>query len=112
MGFGIEVTEFDIDDRAFPADVPTRDRMVADLARRYLDVVLAEPATLDVVSWDIYDPDTWLNDHPYRKRPDGLPQRALALDARFQRKPVWHAMLKAFHDTPDHGPARDRLRRA
>lgn len=112
MGLGIEITEFDIDDRAFPADVPTRDRMVADFARRYLDVVLAEPATLDVVSWDIYDPDTWLNDHPYRKRPDGLPQRALPLDARFQRKPVWHAMLKAFHDAPDHRDARDKLRRA
>lgn len=112
MGLGIEVTEFDIDDRAFPADVPTRDRMVADFARRYLDVVLAEPATLDIVSWDIYDPDTWLNDHPQRKRPDGLPQRALPLDAGFQRKPLWHAMLKAFRDAPDHRPARDRLRRA
>ena len=112
MGLGIEITEFDIDDRAFPADVPTRDRMVADFARRYLDVVLAEPATLDVVSWDIYDPDTWLNDHPYRKRPDGLLQRALPLDARFQRKPVWHAMRAAFREAPDHGAARDRLRRA
>ena len=58
MGFGIEVTEFDIDDRAFPADVPTRDRMVADFARRYLDVVLAEPAALDIVSWGHLRPPT------------------------------------------------------
>jgi endo-1,4-beta-xylanase len=112
MGLGIAVTELDIDDRAFPSDVATRDRRVADLARRYLDVVLDEAALLDVVTWDIYDPDTWLNDHPYRKRPDGLPQRALPLDAQFRRKPLWHAIKAAFQGAPDHAAARDRLRRA
>ncbi|WP_457106515.1 endo-1,4-beta-xylanase [Methylobacterium sp. P5_C11] len=112
MGLGIAITELDIDDRAFPSDVATRDRMVADYARRYLDVVLDEPACLDVLTWDIYDPDTWLNDHPYRKRPDGLPQRALPLDAQFRRKPLWHAMQAAFRAAPDHSAARDRLRRA
>lgn len=112
MGLGIEITELDIDDRAFPSDVATRDRMVADYARRYLDVVLDEPACLDVLTWDIYDPDTWLNDHPYRKRPDGLPQRALPLDAQFRRKPLWHAMKAAFEAAPDHRAAREKLRRA
>jgi endo-1,4-beta-xylanase len=111
MGLGIAVTELDIDDRAFPSDVPTRDRMVADFARRYLDVVLAEPALLDVLTWDIYDPDTWLNDHPYRKRPDGLPQRALPLDAQFRRKPLWHAMQACFRAAPDHTAVREKLRR-
>ncbi|MCJ2121173.1 endo-1,4-beta-xylanase [Methylobacterium sp. J-077] len=111
MGLGIAVTELDIDDRAFPSDVATRDRMVADFARRYLDVVLAEPALLDVLTWDIYDPDTWLNDHPYRKRPDGLPQRALPLDAQFRRKPLWHAMQDCFRAAPDHTAAREKLRR-
>lgn len=112
MGLGIEITELDIDDRVFPSDVPTRDRMVSDFARRYLDVVLDEPALLDVLTWDIYDPDTWLNDHPYRKRPDGLPQRALPLDSQFRRKPLWHAMKAAFAAAPDHTAARDKLRRA
>lgn len=111
MGLGIAVTELDIDDRAFPSDVATRDRRVADFARRYLDVVLAEPALLDVLTWDIYDPDTWLNDHPNRKRPDGLPQRALPLDAQFRRKPLWHAMLASFQAAPDHTAAREKLRR-
>ncbi|WP_043357826.1 endo-1,4-beta-xylanase, partial [Methylobacterium sp. B1] len=112
MGLGIAITELDIDDRAFPSDVATRDRKVADYARRYLDVVLDEPACLDVLTWDIYDPDTWLNDHPYRKRPDGLPQRALPLDAQFRRKPLWHAMKAAFEAAPDHKAARETLRRA
>ncbi|MFD0937992.1 endo-1,4-beta-xylanase, partial [Methylobacterium trifolii] len=111
LGIGIELTEFDIDDRAFPGDVAARDRAVADFARRYLDVVLDEPALLNVLTWDIYDPDTWLNDHPFRKRPDGLPQRPLPLDAQYRRKPLWHAMRKAFADAPDHSAARARLRR-
>ncbi|WP_375464483.1 endo-1,4-beta-xylanase, partial [uncultured Methylobacterium sp.] len=110
LGLGIEITEFDVDDRAFPADIATRDRRVADFARAYLDVVVAEPAVLNIVSWDLYDPDTWLNDHPFRKRPDGLPQRALPLDAQFRRKPLWHAMRRVFAEAPDHAAARARLR--
>ena len=85
--------------------------MVADYARRYLDVVVAEPAVLNVLTWDIYDPDTWLNDHPISKRPDGLPQRSLPLDAQFKRKPLWHALQAAFAQAPDHAAARARLRR-
>ncbi|HEV7440918.1 MAG TPA: endo-1,4-beta-xylanase [Methylobacterium sp.] len=111
LGLGIEITELDFDDRAFPSDIAARDRGVTDMARRYLDVVCAEKAVLNVMTWDIYDPDTWLNDHPNRKRPDGLPQRALPLDADFARKPLWHTFHKAFRDAPDHKAHRDRLRR-
>ncbi|WP_236960824.1 endo-1,4-beta-xylanase [Methylobacterium durans] len=111
MGLGIEITELDFDDRAFPADIATRDRMVADYARRYLDVVLDEPAVLNILTWDFYDPATWLNRHPDRRRPDGLPQRALPFDAAYRRKPLWHAMHRAFAAAPDHGAARERLRR-
>ena len=112
MGLAIEVTELDIDDRALPADITARDEGVADFGRRFLDIVLDEPAVLDVVTWDLYDPDTWLNDSPARRRPDGLPQRALPYDAQYRRKPLWHAMLKAFRDAPDHSAVRARLRKA
>ncbi|GEP00315.1 endo-1,4-beta-xylanase [Methylobacterium haplocladii] len=110
MGLAIEITEFDVDDRAFPADIAARDRGVADLARRFLDTALDEAAVLNVVSWDLYDPDTWLNASPARKRPDGLPQRALPFDAGYRRKPLWRAMHEAFRDAPDHRAARARLR--
>ena len=111
MGLAIEITELDIDDRAFPADIAARDRGVADLGRRFLDVVLDEPAVLNVLNWDVYDPDTWLNASEDRRRPDGLPQRALPYDADYARKPLWQAMHRAFVDAPDHGAARARLRR-
>jgi endo-1,4-beta-xylanase len=110
MGLSIEITEFDVDDRAYPADVAVRDRKVADFARRFLDVVLDEPAVLNVTTWDITNPNTWLNANPQRRRKDGLPQRALPLDEAYRRTPLWRAMHKAFTDAPDHRAARVRLR--
>ncbi|KQP25210.1 1,4-beta-xylanase [Methylobacterium sp. Leaf102] len=111
LGLAIEVTEFDVNDRDFPADLPARDRAVSDLARRFLDVVLDEPATLNVLTWDITNANTWLNTNPQRRRADGLTQRALPLDEAFARTPLWWAMHRAFSDAPDHKAARDKLRR-
>lgn len=111
MGLAIEITELDIDDRAFPAEVKARDRGVADLARRFLDTVLDEAAVLNVLTWGLCDLDTWLNASPARRRPDGQSQRALPFDAEYRRKPLWQAMHKAFGDAPNHRTARERLRR-
>lgn len=111
LGLAIEVTELDVNDRDFPADLPVRDRAVSDLARRFLDVVLDEPATLNVLTWDITNANTWLNTNPQRRRADGLIQRALPLDERLARTPLWAAMHKAFSDAPDHKAARDKIRR-
>lgn len=109
MGLALEVTEFDVDDRGFPADIARRDRGVSDLARAFLDVVLDEPAVLNVLTWDITNAGTWLNESA-RRRPDGLPQRALPLDEGYGRTPLWSAMRAAFTAAPDHGAARARLR--
>ena len=111
LGLAIEVTELDVNDRDFPADLATRDRAVSDLARRFLDVLLDEPATLNVLTWDITNANTWLNTNPQRRRADGLTQRALPLDEALARTPLWHAMHRAFSDAPNHKAARDRLRR-
>ncbi|MCJ2034690.1 endo-1,4-beta-xylanase [Methylobacterium sp. J-068] len=112
LGLAIEVTEFDINDRDYPADLKVRDRAVSDLARRFLDVVLDEPAVLNVLTWDITNRNTWLNTNPERRRADGLTQRALPLDEALARTPLWAAMRRAFDDAPDHRSARARLRNA
>lgn len=110
LGLGIEITELDIDDKAFPADPAARDRAVAEFARRFLDVVLDEPATLSVVTWGLFDGDTWLNDHPDHRRRDGRPQRPLPLDTMMRPKPFRDALIAAFRQSPDHAAARARLR--
>lgn len=111
MGLAIEITEFDINDRDYPADLKARDRAVSDLARRFLDVVLDEPAVLNVLTWDITNRNTWLNTNPQRRRDDGGIQRALPLDENLARTPLWAAMHKAFSDAPDHRKAREALRK-
>jgi endo-1,4-beta-xylanase len=45
MGLKIFITELDVDDRLVPAGRPKRDQEVADVYRRYLDVVLDEPTS-------------------------------------------------------------------
>ncbi|MCJ2011971.1 endo-1,4-beta-xylanase [Methylobacterium sp. J-076] len=110
LGLGIEITELDIDDKAFPADIAARDRAVADVVRRILDVALDEPALLNVVTWGLFDGDTWLNDHPDHRRRDGLRQRPLPLDEGMRPKPFRDALIAAFRAAPDHSAARARLR--
>lgn len=110
LGLAIEITEMDVNDKAYPADLALRDAAVSDLARRFLDVVLDEPAVLNVLTWDITNQNTWLNTNPERKRPDGLVQRALPLDEACARTPLWQAMHKAFADAPDHRAIRTTLR--
>lgn len=110
LGVGIAITELDIDDKAFPADPVVRDRGVADFARRFLDVALDEPALLDVVTWGLFDGDTWLNDHPDHRRPDGRRQRPLPLDEAMRPKPFREALIAAFRHAPDHSTVRARLR--
>ncbi|MGL5447837.1 MAG: endo-1,4-beta-xylanase, partial [Rhabdaerophilum sp.] len=100
LGLRIEITEFDVNDRALPADTAIRDKAVADLTRRYLDVALDEPKVVSVLTWGISDRHSWLSDMPDRRRADGLRQRGLPFDEVFQRKPMWHAIAKAFDAAP------------
>jgi endo-1,4-beta-xylanase len=109
MGLSIEITEFDVDDRAFPADIVQRDRGVADLTRRYLDTVLDEPAVLNILTWDFIDRNTWYNTSARRRR-DGLAQRSLPIGADYTRKPMYDAIRQSFSSAPDHSAARQALR--
>ena len=98
LGLRIAVTELDVRDNRLPATPAVRDADVAAHARAYLDAVLPCPAVLGVLTWGLSDRRTWLNDEI--PRADGLPQRALPLDARLRRKPLWHAIAAAFEAAP------------
>jgi endo-1,4-beta-xylanase len=93
LGLKVLVTELDVRDDRLPADVAARDQAVADTYRRYLDVVLAEPAVIAVLTWGLSDRYTWLStDAP---RADGLSVRPLPLDRDMARKRAWDALAAA-----------------
>lgn len=103
LGLAIEVTELDVDDHTWPADIGERDRRGAELIERFLDVCLAERATTTVVTWGLGDALSYQNRPGWRKvRSDGstAPARPLPFDAEWRRKPMWHAMARAFQNAP------------
>lgn len=90
----IMITELDVIDQLLPADIEVRDRLVSDMYRRYLDVVMDEPAVISVVNWGLSDRYTWISRH--KPRQDGLPARPLPIDAHLNRKAAWNVMAQAF----------------
>lgn len=98
MGLDIVISEFDVHDKNLPPDIPSRDQQVADLARRYLDLMLSYPQTKDVLAWGMADPYSWLQTHWVR--PDGVAKRPNPYDAAFQPKPLRQAIAAAFEAAP------------
>ena len=94
MGYKLLVTEFDVNDRMAPAAIGPRDRMVADYARAYLDIMLSYPQLGDVLCWGMVDRYSWLNGFDPRK--DGTLKRGTPYDADFRRKPLRQAIASAF----------------
>jgi endo-1,4-beta-xylanase len=94
MGYGLLITEFDINDKSAPRDIAERDRTVADLGRRYFDIMLSYKATRYVMAWGLVDKYSWLQE--FIPRADGLPQRCAPYDDNLQPKPLREAMAAAF----------------
>jgi len=94
MGYKLLITEFDVNDRKAPSDVAKRDRMVADYAKAYLDIMLSYPQLKDVLAWGIVDRYSWLEG--FDPRPDKLKKRGTPYDANFKAKPLREAIASAF----------------
>lgn len=98
LGLKILITECDVTDRELPGDVAQRDQMVADTFKQYLDVALAEPAVMGVLTWGLTDTYTWIKS--VRPRPDGLPVRPLPFDEEVNPKPAYQAIYDAIANAP------------
>ncbi|MES1200610.1 MAG: endo-1,4-beta-xylanase, partial [Pseudomonadota bacterium] len=98
MGYGLLITEFDVADRALPADIAVRDQGVADCARRYLDLTLSYTQVKDVLTWGVVDHHSWLQ--RFSPRTDGLPERPLPWDEHYAPKPMYEAIAAAFRAAP------------
>ena len=81
------ITELDVIDYEFPADVHARDARVAATARDYLEAVCEVVHPKALLTWGLSDRYTWVP--TWFKRTDGLPNRPLPLDADLKPKPLF-----------------------
>jgi endo-1,4-beta-xylanase len=100
LNLQVFVTELDVDDSAMPADIPERDRQVAELYRSFLENILRHNSVKAVLTWCLSDRDSWLQN--FRPRKDGLPQRPLPFDAQLNPKAAFFAVRDALASKPRH----------
>lgn len=98
MGYGLLVTEFDVNDGGLPTDPARRDHMLADYSRRYLDITLSYPQLKYMLTWGLVDKDSWLQH--FTPRADGTPKRPLPFDSDYRPKPLYLAMAEALRAAP------------
>ncbi len=94
MGYKLLITEFDVNDHSAPTNPSLRDRMVADYARAYLDVMLSYPQLGDVLCWGMCDRYSWLEN--FDPRADKARKRGTPYDVRFRPKLLRQAIASAF----------------
>ncbi len=105
MGYALEITEFDVNDRKAPDDIAVRDRMVADYARAYLEVMVSYPQLGDILAWGMVDRYSWLTG--FDPRADKSIKRGTPYDSEFRPKPLREAIATAFRSaTTQHVEAR------
>ncbi len=98
MDLDIVITEFDVGDQGFPADIAVRDAGVAALAKDYLDLMLSYRQTRYVMAWGMVDTYSWLRENT--PRADGLPKRPSPYDENYKAKPMRDAIAAAFRAAP------------
>ena len=94
----LQITEFDVSELGTAADIAARDRIIADLARRYLDMMLRYPGLDHVMCWGMLDHHSWLQSRT--RRPDGMLKRGCPYDPNYQPKPLRQAIADAFRNAP------------
>jgi endo-1,4-beta-xylanase len=100
MGYGLLITELDVNDRRLPADVAKRDAGVAAATRDYLDVTLSYPRLRDILVWGLADNVSWLQTWDEAPRTDKLPMRPTPFDAQLKAKPMRQAIADAIKAAP------------
>ena len=81
------VTELDVVDYELPGKVSERDALVAKKAAEFLSAVCEVVRPKAILTWGLSDRYTWVP--IWFKRPDGMPNRPLPLDADLKRKPLF-----------------------
>jgi endo-1,4-beta-xylanase len=98
-GLPVLITEMDVLDDGLPKNPRERDRKVADVYRRYLDVTLDDRNVKAVVAFGLTDRYTWLDED--QPREDGSHRRPLAFNRVMEPKPAYYAISHAFRHAPE-----------
>jgi endo-1,4-beta-xylanase len=97
-GLHVLITEMDVLDDGLPKAFKPRDRMVADVYRRYLDAALESHHVKAVISFGLTDRYTWLDED--MPRSDGSHRRPLAFARGLHTKPAYHAIRDKLLQAP------------
>ena len=100
MGYDLVITEFDVKDRALPADIAARDQLVADYTRRYFDVMLEYPQLGDILAWGMVDRYNWLQYFEPAARADGMEVRGTPYASDYTAKPMRTAIAEQLAAAP------------
>lgn len=98
MGYRLMITEFDVRDKDLPPDVAARDRVVADTARAYCEMMFSYPQLKDVLAWGMVDAYSWLQG--FEPRGDGIEARGCPYDSAYKAKLMREALAGAFAQAP------------
>jgi len=100
MGLTLHVTELDVNDKSFPADMETRDRLGADYCKQFLETALDEKSVKALLTWGMSDRYNWMNKLKAPNRADGLPSRSFPFDADLRPKPLYYVLAAALKSAP------------
>jgi endo-1,4-beta-xylanase len=97
----ILITELDVDDLSMPADTTERDKQVAAFYERYLTTALAVPNVTSLITWQLADRYSWMQDAAFIKATKrGFSPRPLPFDAKLQKKQAYFTIEKALRTRP------------
>jgi endo-1,4-beta-xylanase len=101
MGHRLAITEFDVSETGTPAAIDDRDRIMADLTRRYMDMMLSYRQLDHIMAWGMLDPYSWLQGRT--RRTDGRLKRPTLYGSDYRPKPMREAIAAALRAAPMRG---------
>jgi endo-1,4-beta-xylanase len=95
MGLSVMITEMDIFDSSGPADITSRDAIVARYYSDYLGGLLPLASPKRLIFWSLTDYGNWYDNIPNMRRLDQQPHRPGLFDAQLQPKNAFQAVVKS-----------------
>ncbi len=101
LGYGVAITELDVNDRALDSTPNLRDAAVAKIYKNFLAAVLPIREIKTLTLWQLADHTSWLwYDAVAKGNPGGRLPRPLLYDASFKKKSAWYAVAEALDAMP------------